>query len=317
MIDDDLEPICGDSEPPIEEAGKPKARRKLSRPVKRFLSVLLLLYAAFHAWARLRPQPPSLTRELWPGATYIRESTRTPHPMVIHIVKIDLRRPEFEFFVSPGDPNAKLPLKGSNTSDFLRKYGLNLAINADFFYPWRSVHLLSYYPHVGDPVSVQGFAMSNGVTYQTKHPRQPPPTLNISRTNKVWIGAPTAETFNAVSGMWLVGHGKSAWVHNPTVDRDYNPRVAVGVSQDGNMLIIGIVDGRQPNVSEGISLPSLADLMIMQGAYQALNLDGGGSAILAIKPPNGHEEVLNCPIDCGIPYRERVVANQLGMRVRQ
>jgi exopolysaccharide biosynthesis protein len=44
-----------------------------------------------------------------------------------------------------------------------------------------------------------------------------------------------------------------------------------------------IVDGRQPNYSEGVTLPELAQIAIDYGAYTALNLHGGGSSTWSSK----------------------------------
>lgn len=60
-----------------------------------------------------------------------------------------------------------------------------------------------------------------------------------------------------------------------------HPRSAVGLSADKNTLFIVTVDGRQ-NHSKGVSLQSMAEIMIRAGAYNAMNLDGGGSTALSI-----------------------------------
>ncbi|MER7467767.1 phosphodiester glycosidase family protein [Streptomyces sp. NPDC097981] len=57
------------------------------------------------------------------------------------------------------------------------------------------------------------------------------------------------------------------------------PRTAVGFSRDGRRLRILTVDGRQRD-SGGLTLTALGRLMHRLGAYEALNLDGGGSSTL-------------------------------------
>ena len=47
-------------------------------------------------------------------------------------------------------------------------------------------------------------------------------------------------------------------------------------------LIIVTVDGRQPGVSEGLTLTEEAALMESLGARTAMNLDGGGSTAMAV-----------------------------------
>ncbi|MGB4985713.1 MAG: phosphodiester glycosidase family protein [Erysipelotrichaceae bacterium] len=60
-----------------------------------------------------------------------------------------------------------------------------------------------------------------------------------------------------------------------------HPRTAIGQRQDGIVLMV-IIDGRQFGYSNGINMPDLADIFIKYKAYNAANLDGGGSTSLAI-----------------------------------
>ena len=53
------------------------------------------------------------------------------------------------------------------------------------------------------------------------------------------------------------------------------------------------------------------------GAYQALNLDGGGSTTLVSSDGKGGARLLNRPIHAGIPGRERIVANHLGVYAQE
>jgi hypothetical protein len=57
-----------------------------------------------------------------------------------------------------------------------------------------------------------------------------------------------------------------------------HPRTALGWNKDYIFLVV--VDGRQIDISIGMTLPELAAYMEKLGCEQALNLDGGGSATL-------------------------------------
>jgi exopolysaccharide biosynthesis protein len=59
-----------------------------------------------------------------------------------------------------------------------------------------------------------------------------------------------------------------------------HPRSALGYSKDYIYLVV--VDGRQFNVSDGMTFPELATFMVKLGCEQAMNLDGGGSSMLWI-----------------------------------
>ncbi|WP_067725868.1 phosphodiester glycosidase family protein [Oceanobacillus damuensis] len=87
------------------------------------------------------------------------------------------------------------------------------------------------------------------------------------------------------------------------------PRTAVGFSEDGNTMILGLVDGRQSD-SRGMTYKELGELMKEYGAYTALNIDGGGSStMVARKPGYENAEVINEPSD-GV---ERSVPNGIGI----
>jgi hypothetical protein len=82
-----------------------------------------------------------------------------------------------------------------------------------------------------------------------------------------------------------------------------HPRTAVGFNQDSTKVFFVVVDGRQSNLSVGMTIDELANLILSVGAYNAVNLDGGGSSTMAI-----HNQVVNSPSD---PGGERSVANAL------
>jgi len=77
----------------------------------------------------------------------------------------------------------------------------------------------------------------------------------------------------------------------PRFVSDRHPRTAIARLKDGRVLL-ATVDGRQPGVSAGMSLPELADLILEFGAVEGINLDGGGSTTMVV---NG--KVVNIPSD--------------------
>jgi exopolysaccharide biosynthesis protein len=77
-----------------------------------------------------------------------------------------------------------------------------------------------------------------------------------------------------------------------------------------------VVDGRQPGYSEGVDFPELVNLIVSFGAYNATNMDGGGSSAMVIKGLDGKARVLNSPCDNNVPGKERAVANHLGIFFR-
>jgi exopolysaccharide biosynthesis protein len=59
------------------------------------------------------------------------------------------------------------------------------------------------------------------------------------------------------------------------------PRTIAGIDKSGRLILV-TVDGRQPGVSEGLTLTEEANLMEALGAQSAMNLDGGGSTAMAV-----------------------------------
>ena len=77
----------------------------------------------------------------------------------------------------------------------------------------------------------------------------------------------------------------------PRFVNDRHPRSAIALLRDGRVLL-ATVDGRQPGVSAGMSLPEFARLLLEFDASEAINLDGGGSTTMVV---NG--KVVNTPSD--------------------
>lgn len=73
------------------------------------------------------------------------------------------------------------------------------------------------------------------------------------------------------------------------------PRTGIGISQDGKELIIATIDGRN-NGYVGVSQELFGLILKDLGAYNAINLDGGGSTTMAVKSADDQEaKVVNNP----------------------
>ncbi|NYI95025.1 hypothetical protein HNR12_001302 [Streptomonospora nanhaiensis] len=67
-------------------------------------------------------------------------------------------------------------------------------------------------------------------------------------------------------------------------DNARHPRTAIGFSADGSRMVVVTADGRVPGAT-GASLGDMAERMLLAGAHDALELDGGGSATLLTRDP--------------------------------
>ena len=86
-----------------------------------------------------------------------------------------------------------------------------------------------------------------------------------------------------------------------------NPRTAVGLDESGKIMYLVVVDGRR-SLADGMTQTELGQLMAELGCYNALNLDGGGSALMAIRE-DGEYRVANTLSD---GYK-RPVTNSIGI----
>ncbi len=97
--------------------------------------------------------------------------------------------------------------------------------------------------------------------------------------------------------------------HSPSDMNVRNPRTAIGSSRDGKQVIMVTVDGRQQG-SIGMTQAELAQLMLELGAYNALNLDGGGSTTMVARPQGETSvQVINTPSEGS----QRSVASAIGV----
>ncbi|MFB8789155.1 MAG: phosphodiester glycosidase family protein [Potamolinea sp.] len=261
-----------------------------------------------------RPPRTNKQEQLFQGVVYRRQVRSTPRNLMLHIVAIDLKAPGIKLLLTPGKQVSDL--KGSNaqiTSEFLKKYNLQLAINASYFHPFYEHHPWDYYPRRGDRVKVLGQAISNGNSYSPAAPGWP--ILCISEQQRAQIVQDTCPrgTLQAVAGAQiLVEHGKSIIKEDSVKPKELHPRTAVAIDEKGEKLWLILVDGRQPFYSEGVTLAELKNIAMELGADSVLNLDGGGSTTLVMAGCCGLH-LLNSPIHTKIPMRQRPVANHLGI----
>jgi hypothetical protein len=113
----------------------------------------------------------------------------------------------------------------------------------------------------------------------------------------LWISTETTPSLLGVQtaiggGPELVREGK-AQPARVSKSNARHPRSALGWNNDQFFFVT--VDGRQPRLSNGMTLPELADFLVKIGCIEAMNLDGGGSAEVWMEgkilnsPCYGHE----------------------------
>lgn len=238
-------------------------------------------------------------RELAAGKiSYVHMERREPRPMQIHVLKMDLTSKDIAWeVVIAKDPDGDGPAEAELTSPFqLAKQNTNViaVVNTN---PWSALPEADgkqpekpvWFP--GRPVDISGLAASNGVT------RSKPSSSYVS----IWrdsrgqhdMGLLTEAPGAVQEGFGgfgqIVSQGKRIENH----DSSLHPRTGVAFDKERQHMWFVVVDGRQPGYSEGMTTVELGDLFLDLGCWDAANLDGGGSSIMAIKQDQqGQREAL-------------------------
>lgn len=237
---------------------------------------------------------------------------------VAHVLRINLADPDIRLLPTPRHTNYVANFsetQGRTVSQFVKAYGVQVAVNANFFSPEE------YYLPEGTAMRVDGLSISEG---------NPVSPANFSRAACVvfdaanvgriihtnWPAGPTNGVLNAIAGDYPVV------VRGVNIGRQYlsqgshihgnNPRTALGLSQDGKTLFLLCIDGRQSH-STGAYDYETGAWMLLAGAYDAVNLDGGGSATMVRQSSTGLPVRLNYPSAVADSGKERTVGSHFGV----
>ena len=93
-------------------------------------------------------------------------------------------------------------------------------------------------------------------------------------------------------------------------DTHLEPRTAIGVTKSGKRVFILVGDGRRKEYSNGLSYADMIKIFKELGAYDAINLDGGGSTSFCLSVGEGKFAPKNRPSDRA---GERFVPNGLAV----
>jgi len=255
----------------------------------------------------------SATNEALPSV-FIHSETRTNPPTHLFVAEVDLKNPKLHLRVSRGGPDPDGPGKWQTTllepTKIAGREKYDFVINGDFF---RAKGV-----NDGEGTNaafraeqwalVEGPAMTDGQTWSTCTNARPCLVIHKDHSATIeTLNQPGANDWEVIGGnVILVKDG----VVVPSKNKAKHPRTVVGLDATGSRLTILLVDGRKPGVAVGMTYAELGAEMVRLGCRQALNLDGGGSSLMAVRGADGLK-VLNEPTD----GRERAVADVLGIKV--
>lgn len=264
---------------------------------------------AVHASAEI-----SATTEVLPGVRVYGE-THTNPPTHFFVAEVDLKNPRLHLRVSRGGPDPDGPGKWQTTlmepTRIANREGFDFVINGDFFKA-RGVN-------DGEGTNsafraeqwalVEGPAMTDDATWSTCTNARPCLVVHKDRTVSIEnLTTPGTDDAQVIGGNVLLVKDGAIVLHPNSKPR--HPRTLVGLDATGNKLILVVIDGRKPGQAVGMTYDEEAAEMLRLGCRQALNLDGGGSSVMAVRVA-GSMVKLNDPTD----GRERAVANVLGISV--
>jgi exopolysaccharide biosynthesis protein len=202
------------------------------------------------------------------------------------------------------------------TSEIAEREKYDVAINGDFFdaKATRDIEGRNTGYIRGKPAAPVGMAMTDGVLWHRSETPRPYLEITGSKIAKLVDGRAAGPIDRAareiVGGSQIIERNGEAIVFTNRFATLRHPRTAVGIDRNGTRLTLVVVDGRQPELSIGMSLAELSQEMVRLGCDSAINLDGGGSTTLVYRDSKtSHLAIMNSPSDT----RERAVADVLGV----
>ncbi|QEK11444.1 phosphodiester glycosidase family protein [Crassaminicella thermophila] len=109
-------------------------------------------------------------------------------------------------------------------------------------------------------------------------------------------------------GAYIVKEGKVQSDFHINIKGNH-PRTAIGISKDKKEVFFVTIDGRTSSYT-GVTQEELGEIMISLGAYDAINLDGGGSTDMVLRPLGEEKRtVINNPSGGS----ERRIMNGIGI----
>lgn len=134
----------------------------------------------------------------------------------------------------------------------------------------------------GSGGQVKGTLIIDGVEYGNRNIKGYWKFCGMKNDNKFYVGNYPADSVSEYR--WsceffpaLVVDGES--VVDGTFGMGLQPRTSIGQRRDGSMLLL-IIDGRQVGYSVGCTVAECKDILLRYDVYQAMNLDGGSSAVM-------------------------------------
>jgi len=318
-------------------ASVPRFLAGINRALPLFALALLLVASP----ATLAAPVPSPWIPLFKGVDQA-NGTNTPgisgnfsELQVVRCVRIDLNDPDVKLLTTPPASSSAADSRETLTltvPDFLKHNNLQIAADSNFY---------SANPGGSDPSSegvsceVFGLQISAGAVVSAADSQNRYASILFTTNNRPILafnnrspGTNTTGIYTAITGYYpIVANGVNVGAASINAYPDSfihqtQPRTAYGISRDGRYLYMMTIDGRQGpmdgagDYSDG-ALDSETAYWIMQfGAWNAINMDGGGSTALYMADSTGIPVVLNHSSYLAAYGHERYIGSHLGVSAK-
>jgi len=225
-----------------------------------------------------------------------------PRLQKVNALRVDLYDPNIVLFATPSNGSAPGETNRQTGSQFIMTYDVQAAVNAHFYYTGANIQwnadLIGLSICEGQVVSAPESLPYGGSSFLVSQD-------NIARFE---VTLPSSD----LTGVWTALEAWPFFLVNGVNSADpsatsVHPRTAIGLTEENRYLIMITIDGRQPGYSDGATLWETAEWLIRFGAYNGLNLDGGGSTHMWVSNGDGGAIALNSPSE------DRAVGSHLGV----
>ena len=218
-------------------------------------------------------------------------------PLVYHAVKIDLTNDNLQLVCYPDDAtkqSAAGTFKGMTTTTFAKKNNCIAAINVSPFEGrFFKKKIIGMHFVNGNLFSKANSRYSSIVFFNDRH-------AQIIKNQEENL--PDGASFAFGGFFTVLQNGQVQYSFAET----YNSRSGAGISQDGKILYLLVVEGENSSKSTGLTYQQCGEIFLALGCTDALEFDGGGSAEICL---NG-KSLLN--------YKNRrIQANSFGFKEKE
>ncbi len=255
----------------------------------------------------------------------------SPYMQVVRCIRVDLSDPDIRLFSTPRASGYVAESRETLTEtvpDVLKQYSLQVVCDANYY---------NANPGGADPTAegiqceVFGLQISTGTVVSAQSAADSTIdartcTLLFSTNNQPMIvfvnrppGTNTAGIYTAITGYYpLVSNGvniaaAAASSYPDSFIHQVQPRTAYGVSRDNRYLYLMTIDGRQSGYSDGSLDTETAYWLLQFGAWNGINMDGGGSTAMYMADAAGNPIGVNHSSYLPATGHERYIGSHFGV----